>query len=366
MAVMPAFRPEPAFDHGQPPRVGVLLANLGTPQAPTAAALRRYLAQFLSDPRVVEIPRALWWPILHGIILRVRPRKSAAKYATVWTPEGSPLLVWTLKQAKLLQGYLGERGHPVLVQPAMRYGEPSIAAGMDALKAAGADRVLVLPAYPQYSGATTASTIDAVAAWVERARHVPELRIVNRYHDEPAYIAALAAIVREHWQREGRAEMLLMSFHGMPARTLELGDPYHCECLKTGRLLAEALGLPREAWKVTFQSRFGKAKWLEPYTEPTLRALAASGLSRVDVICPGFAADCLETLEEIAQEGRDAFLQSGGKAFHYIPCLNDSHAGMQALAEVAMRHLQGWTTTSPDAAALQARRERARASGAPA
>jgi protoporphyrin/coproporphyrin ferrochelatase len=358
MAVTPAFRPEPPFEHGQPPRVGVLLANLGTPDAPTAPALRRYLAEFLSDPRVVEIPKALWWPILHGIILRVRPRKSAAKYATVWTPEGSPLLVWTLKQAKLLQGYLGERGHPVIVQPAMRYGEPSIAAGMDALKAAGATRVLVLPAYPQYSGATTASTVDAVAAWAARTRHVPELRIVNRYHDEPAYIAALAASVRAHWQREGRGGMLVMSFHGMPARTLELGDPYHCECLKTGRLLAETLGLPREAWRVTFQSRFGKAKWLEPYTEPTLRALAGAGIERVDVICPGFSADCLETLEEIAQEAREAFLESGGKAFHYIPCLNDSHEGMAALAEVAMRNMQGWATQPPPQPELDAQRER--------
>jgi len=357
-----AFNAEPDYRHGSAPRTAVLLCNLGTPEAPTAAATRRYLAEFLADPRVVEIPRLLWLLILHGIILRVRPAKSAAKYASIWMPEGSPLQVWTSRQAKYLQGMLGERGHQLLVKHAMRYGQPAIAAQLDALKREGASRILILSAYPQYSGATTASVIDAVAHWALKTRHVPELRFVNRYHDDPAYIAALADSVRAHWQREGRGEMLVMSFHGMPARTLALGDPYHCECLKTGRLLAEALGLKPEQYRITFQSRFGKAKWLEPYTEPTLVKLAGAGLKRVDLICPGFSADCLETLEEIDQEARAAFLAAGGQAFAYIPCLNDSPAGMRALTALAERHLQGWPTGSTEPDPQQ--RERALAAGA--
>ncbi|MET0517811.1 MAG: ferrochelatase [Burkholderiaceae bacterium] len=355
--------PEPPYSHGSAPRTAILLCNLGTPDAPTAPALRRYLAQFLSDPRVVEIPRLLWALILHGIILRVRPARSAAKYASVWTPEGSPLKVWTEKQARLLQGWLGERGHRVIVRPAMRYGQPAIAAQLSALKAEGVNRVLVLPAYPQYSGATTASVIDDVARWALRTRHLPELRFINRYHDDPLYIAALAESVRAHWDRHGRPDCLVMSFHGMPARTLALGDPYHCECLKTGRLLAEALRLGPEQYRITFQSRFGRAKWLEPYTEPSLIQLAKRGVRRVDLICPGFSADCLETLEEINMEARSAFLTQGGAEFHYIPCLNDSAAGMRALTGLAERHLQGWPTQQP-AQADDAQRERALALGA--
>lgn len=362
---MPRFQPEAPYSHGRAAKTAVLLCNLGTPDAPTAPALRRYLAQFLSDPRVVEIPKVVWQLILHGIILRVRPAKSAAKYATVWMPEGSPLRVWTERQAKLLQGYLGERGHQLLVKPAMRYGQPAIAQTLNQLRAAGVIRVLVLPAYPQYSGATTASVIDDVSRWALQTRHLPELRFINHYHDDPGYIDALADSVRAHWQRNGRPELLVMSFHGMPERTLHLGDPYHCECLKTGRLLAEALGLGREQYLVTFQSRFGKAKWLQPYTEPTLRERAAAGLKKVDLICPGFAADCLETLEEIAQEAREAFLEAGGQEFAYIPCLNDNPAGMRMLADLAERHLQGWPTREvPDAAELEAQRQRALATGA--
>jgi protoporphyrin/coproporphyrin ferrochelatase len=362
-----AFRPEPPFAHAQADRTAVLLCNLGTPQAPTAAALRRYLAEFLSDPRVVEIPRALWWLILHGIILRVRPAKSARKYATVWTEQGSPLLVWTEKQAKLLRGYLGERGHPVSVRAAMRYGEPSIPAMLDELKREGATRVLVLPLYPQYSGPTTASVIDAVGAWARKVRAVPELRFVNRYHDDAGYIGALAKRVTDHWMKHGRPERLVLSFHGVPHRTLLLGDPYHCECHATARLLAERLGLKADEVLVTFQSRFGKARWLEPYTQPTLEALAASGVQRVDVMCPGFTADCLETLEEINVEVRNAFLAAGGKEFHYLPCLNDQHEWIDALAQLAIRHLQGWPTQTPsDPAALERRHQRARALGADA
>jgi len=358
-----SFAPEPAWRHGQPARTAVLLVNLGTPDAPTTAATRRYLAEFLSDPRVVEIPRVVWLPLLHGVILRVRPAKSAHKYASVWLPDGSPLAVWTAKLAKLLAGYLGERGQPLLVRHAMRYGQPSVAAVLDALKAEGASRILVLPLYPQYAAATTASVNDAVMAWMQRQRRQPELRFVNHYHDDAGYIAALAKRVTDHWQAHGRGDKLLLSFHGLPERSLHLGDPYHCECHKTARLLAERLGLAADAMRVTFQSRFGKAAWLQPYTEPTLRALAAQGHQRVDVMCPGFAADCLETLEEIAMEARAAFLQAGGSEFHYIACLNDQHEWVAALSDLALRHLSGWAAPA-GAGELAAQRARALALGA--
>ena len=322
----------------------MLWCNLGSPDEPTARAVRPYLADFLGDPRVVEIPKALWALILHGIILRTRPAKSAAKYASIWMPEGSPLKVWTKKQATLLNGWLGERGHRVTVRDAMRYGNPSIAAQLDALKAEGVTRVLVLQAYPQYSATTTASVIDAVHAWGARVRRLPEFRFVNQYHDEPLYIEALARSVSRYWKDHGRPDQLLMSFHGIPERNIQLGDPYQAQCLVTAGLLAKRLELAPSQYRVTFQSRFGRAKWLEPYTEPTLRELGAAGVSRVDVMCPGFPADCLETLEEIAIEGREAFLHAGGKAFHYIPCLNDSSDWITALAGIAERHLGGWPT----------------------
>jgi len=362
-----SFAPEAPFAHGTAEATAVLLCNLGTPEAPTAAALRRYLAQFLSDPRVVEIPRPIWWLILHGIILRVRPAKSARKYADIWTAEGSPLKVWTAKQAKLLGGYLGERGHHVKVRFAMRYGNPSIASVLDELKAQGATRILILPAYPQYSGPTTGSVCDAVYQWTRRIRALPELRFVNHYHDDPGYIAALARTVTDHWMTHGRPERLVLSFHGVPKRTLALGDPYHCECLKTARLLAERLGLKAQEVQVTFQSRFGKAEWLQPYTEPTLVDLARQGIKHVDVMCPGFTADCLETLEEIDKEARETFLSAGGKEFHYIACLNDRHEWIDALSAIAIRHLQGWDTrATPDVSAGKAQRERALALGAKA
>ena len=359
------FQTEPAYTHGQAQRTAVLLCNLGTPDAPTPSALRRYLGQFLADPRVVEIPRLLWLPILHGIILRTRPAKSAAKYASIWRPEGSPLAYWTQQQATLLRGWLGEAGCNVLVRPAMRYGNPSIASQLDALKAEGATRILILPLYPQYSGTTTASVFDAVYAWAGTQRHVPELRFVNRYHDDPLYIEALARRIEAHWKEHGQPDQLVMSFHGVPERTLHLGDPYHCESHKTARLLAERLGLRKERWRLTFQSRFGKAKWLEPYTEPTLVALAQGGTRRVDVVCPGFTNDCLETLEEIAQEAREAFEHAGGKDFHYIPCLNDSPAWIGALSQIAQQHLAGWSVQSADAATLERARDIALAGGAP-
>lgn len=360
------FQPEPAYTHGQAARTAILLCNLGTPDAPIAPALRRYLGQFLSDQRVVEIPKPLWWLILHGIILRTRPAKSAAKYASIWTPEGSPLAVWTAKQATLLRGWLGEAGSNVLVRHAMRYGNPSIASQLDALKAEGATRILILPLYPQYSGTTTASVFDAVYTWAARTRNVPELRFVNHYHDDAGYIDALARTVQTHWKHNGPPDKLVMSFHGVPERTLHLGDPYHCESHKTARLLAERLGLHQDDWQLTFQSRFGKAKWLQPYTEPTLIEMGKAGIGRVDVICPGFTGDCLETLEEINQEAREAFLHAGGKEFHYIPCLNDSPAWITALSAIAQQHLSGWPVQTNDAAALASAQAHAQAGGAPA
>ena len=344
--------------------MAVLLVNLGTPESATAPDLRRYLAEFLSDPRVVEIPRPLWLALLHGVILRIRPAKSAAKYASIWTPEGSPLLVWTLRQRDALQRRMDEQGSNLVVRAAMRYGQPSVASALDALKADGVDRVLVVPLYPQYAAATTASVFDAVAQWSLSIRRLPEFRFINHYHDDPGYIEALARSIERHWATHGRAGKLVMSFHGIPARSLALGDPYFCECHKTARLLAERLGLSAEDHVVTFQSRLGRAKWLEPYTEPTLRSLAAQGLKRADLICPGFSADCLETLEEINQEAREAFLESGGEAFHYIPCLNDEADWIAALESLVRRHLQGWSDAPATAAQLDMQVARARAFGA--
>lgn len=342
---MPQFLSEPPYHHGTPPQTAVLLINLGTPEAPTTTAVRRYLKEFLFDPRVVEIPRPIWWLILNGIILNIRPRKSAEKYAQVWTAEGSPLKVHTAAQAKRLQGFLGEAGHRVVVDYAMRYGQPSIPATLSRLKAAGCTRILLLPLYPQYAASTTASAFDAAYAWMRTIRNQPELRSVRSFADHPGYIGALAASVREHWRLNGRpadssAYRLLMSFHGLPRYTLDRGDPYYCECQKTARLLAEALGLSKDEYLVCFQSRFGRTEWLQPYTAPTLHTLGQQGVQRVDVICPGFPADCLETLEEIALEGKTEFTQAGGKEYYYIPCLNERDDWIRALSDIAVKHLQ--------------------------
>ena len=338
------FLPEPKRQEGAPGKTAILLVNLGTPEAPTAAALRPYLKEFLSDPRVVEIPRALWWIILHLLILPFRSGQSAKKYASIWSPDGSPLKVHTEKQAKLLRGYLGQRGHQVEVAYAMRYGKPGIAGALDQLKAAGATRILILPAYPQYSATTTASIHDAVFAHLAKVRNLPELRFVRDYHDHAGYIEALAASVTAYWEKHGRPDKLVMSFHGVPKRTLDLGDPYYYECRKTAHLLTERLGLDESRAVLSFQSRFGKAEWLQPYTAPTVKKLAAEGVKRIDVICPGFTSDCLETLEEIAMEVRADFLTAGGRDFHYIPCLNESPAWIHALADVALLQMQGWPT----------------------
>jgi ferrochelatase len=321
-------------------KAGVLLINLGTPEAPTAPALRKYLRQFLWDPRVVELPRPLWWLVLNGLILNLRPKKSAEKYAKIWTPEGSPLKVHSGRQAKLLRGYLGQAGRgDIVVEWAMRYGEPAVADALDRLVAAGCRDLLVLPLYPQYAVSTTASVLDAVAAWASRHPDAANIRTVESFHDHPGYIAALRAAINAHWMDYGRPDKLVMSFHGLPKVSIARGDPYHGQCLESARLLADALGLAESDYAVTFQSRFGPAEWLQPYTQATLEALGRSGVKRVDVICPGFVADCLETLEEIAIECKAAFLAAGGKEFRYIPCLNERHEWIDTLAAVVRERL---------------------------
>jgi ferrochelatase len=344
------YLPEPNHQHGSIAKTGIVLINLGTPEAPTASAVRRYLREFLSDPRVVEIPRPLWWLILHGVVLRTRPRQSAAKYALIWTKEGSPLAAHTAKQATLLKGYLGERiKTPHAVAWAMRYGQPSISKVLSGLREQGCDRILVLPLYPQYSASATASAFDAVFDAVRRMRNVPALRFVKHYHDHSAYIAALAKSVNDYWVTNGRPDRLLMSFHGVPRFALDRGDPYHCECHKTARLLGEELGLTTDRYQVSFQSRFGRTAWLKPYTLQTVKELGKRKTGRLDVICPGFASDCLETLEEIGIENRAAYLNAGGREFHLIPCLNERHEWIQALARVASENLQSWASTDWEA-----------------
>jgi ferrochelatase len=324
-------------------RVGVLIINLGTPEAPTPAAVRTYLKEFLSDPRVVEIPRVLWWPILNLFILRTRPKASAARYTQVWTRDGSPLKVYTERQTVLLQGYLGQRLRaPVTIDYAMRYGKPSIADRIAALKSQGCERILLLPLYPQYSASTTATAFDEAFRVLGGMRDQPELRTVRDFHDDPGYIEALAASVRDYWMKRGRPEMLVMSFHGIPRRSVDRGDPYRDQCLTTGRLLGEALALAESQYRITFQSRFGRAEWLKPYTAEALAELGRRKLEPVDVICPGFVSDCLETLEEIAIEGRGIHAAAGGRELRYIPCLNDRHEWIAALTEITVRNLGGW------------------------
>jgi ferrochelatase len=363
--------PEPPFAHDRAARLGVLLLNLGTPDAPTSSAVRRFLAEFLSDPRVVEIPRVAWMPLLHGVILRTRPARSAERYATIWTKDGSPLLVHSERLCTLLLGYLGQRlktlGLPsdhALVELGMRYGSPSSADALDKLRAGGCERVLVLPLYPQYAASTTASALDAVFVATRRMRRMPALRVVDAYHDDPGYIGALAQNINDYWVKNGRPNRLVLSFHGLPRRTLDRGDPYHCHCQKTARLLATELGLKPEQYTVTFQSRFGRGEWLKPYTQATLVNLAKDGVRRVDVACPGFVSDCLETLEEIALEGRAAFLKAGGKEFHAIPCLNEHPAWIGALASLALKNLGGWLDPPPDVPERELTLARAKAQGA--
>ena len=324
----------PQVEHG---RVGVLLINLGTPDAPEPGAVRRYLAEFLSDPRVVEIPRWLWRPILHGIILRTRPAKSAHAYRQVWTNDGSPLAVITRHQTKALRDRLGDK---VQVEFAMRYGNPGIAATLERMIAQGCDRLLAAPLYPQYCAATTATAQDALYAALASVRRQPALRTLPPYYDDPLYIEALrASIERQLEALDFEPQRLLLSFHGMPQRTLELGDPYHCHCRKTARLLGEELTIPTD---VAFQSRFGRAKWLEPATEDVLAAYPGQGVTRLAIAAPGFSADCVETLEELAIRGRDTFGNAGGERFARLDCLNDSSEGMAMMEGLVRRELAGW------------------------
>lgn len=344
--------------HRATPRTGVLLVNLGTPDAPTAPAIRRYLAEFLGDARVVEVPRILWLPLLHGVILPLRSRKLVHAYASVWTERGSPLLAIGRDQCEALQRALG---NDVVVRLAMRYGKPSIASAFEDFDAAELRRVLVLPLYPQYSATTTAAVFDAVHAQLGARRWPPALRTIDSYHDDPGYVAALAASARAHWDRHGRGGHLLMSFHSIPLRYFEAGDPYYCLCRKTARLLAEALQLDETDWSVSFQSRVGRARWLTPYTDEHIGQLAARGIRELDVICPGFSADCLETLEEISLRYGASFAAAGGGTLRYIPALNAQPAHIDALAALLRRHLEGWTPPPPDAAERDRRVERARA-----
>jgi len=319
---------------------GVLLVNLGTPDAPTSSAVRRYLGEFLWDPRVVEIPRLVWWCILHSVILRVRPRRSAKAYRTIWMDKGSPLLVLTEALAEAVRAEMSEMGRgAVMVEIAMRYGRPAIRDQLTKLKKAGADPILVLPLYPQYAAATTASTFDAVAQTLREWRHIPELRFVSDYHADTGYVTAVSRSIMQFWETNGRARLLLMSFHGLPERCRQLGDPYHEQCQRSASLIADQLGLPQEAWRVVFQSRFGPAQWIKPYCVDVLRALPGEGVKDVDIVCPGFAVDCLETLEEIAIANREIFLEAGGERYRYIPALNSRTEHAQTISRLILRKL---------------------------
>jgi protoporphyrin/coproporphyrin ferrochelatase len=347
---MAYYKKEPAYTHGDQAKVGILLANLGTPDAPTAKALKKYLAQFLMDRRIVEIPRAIWACILYGIILVVRPKKSAEKYASVWTAEGSPLMVNAQKQTKLLGDALSKKiASPFAVELGMSYGNPSMASAIEKLKAQHCNKILVFPLYPQYAASSTAASLDAVWKTLLKTRNVPAIRTIRNYHDHPAYIRALANSVLEHWAVKGKPNKLIMSFHGVPKFHLMKGDPYHCECMKTGRLLGEALGLNKDEYVIAFQSRFGKQEWLKPYLAGTLESLGKAKTKRIDVICPGFSSDCLETLEEIAMEGEHIFQSHGGGEYHYIPALNARDAWISAMTEIALENLQGWVSKDWDA-----------------
>lgn len=331
------------FTHAKKAKIGVLLTNLGTPDAPTTGALRRYLKEFLSDPRVVEVPRVIWWFVLNLIILTFRPRRSAAAYKTVWTEEGSPLLIHTKRQTEKVRAALNEKyGEDVMVEFAMRYGNPSVDSVIDSMLKQGVTKLVVLPLYPQYSATTTASTFDAVSKALTKRRAIPELRFIKNYHDFTPYIDALADKIQQHWDKHGRVDKLVLSYHGIPKRYLTNGDMYHCECYKTSRLVAEKLGLNQDEYMTTFQSRFGREEWLKPYTDHTLQELPSQGVKSLQVVCPGFSADCLETIEEIGEENRDYFLEAGGERFEYIEALNSDQSHIDALTTLLDNHLGGW------------------------
>lgn len=335
---------KPQFEHGTKEKLGVLVVNLGTPTAPETGAVRRYLAEFLSDPRIIELPRWLWNILLHGIILRIRPSRSAKAYREVWSEEtGSPLLSISRQQEHALREELGRRfGEHVQVALGMRYGEPSIDGAIAELEAANVRRMIVLPMYPQYSGTTTASVFDAVTSRLQKTRWIPELRFINQFCDHKAFVSSLAASVRESWESNGRGDLLVTSYHGIPKRYLTNGDPYHCLCHKTSRLLAEDLDIAPDKIRVVFQSRVGREEWLRPYCDETMKNLPGEGIKSIDVLCPAFAADCLETIEEISGENREYFEEHGGERFQYIPCLNDRPDFVHFLGDLVERHAQGW------------------------
>ncbi len=330
------------YRHGRAQRTGVLITNLGTPDAPTPSALKRYLAEFLADPRVVEVSRPLWYVILHGIILRIRPRRSAKAYRAVWTDKGSPLLLHTIEQTEALREKLTRNGDDIIVDFAMRYGSHNIGEKIQKMLDAGVTRLLILPLYPQYSASTSGSTFDAIANDFTHRRWLPELRFISHYHDNPDYIRACVEQIKRFQGTHGKADLLILSYHGVPLRYLHEGDPYFCECHKTSRLIAEALSLNESECITTFQSRFGREPWLQPYTDETLKQLPEKGVKSVQVFCPGFAADCLETLEEIAQENRHYFMNNGGEFFQYIPALNAEEHHINALANIIRDNLNGW------------------------
>ena len=356
------YRNDGEYRHGSAERIGVLLVNLGTPKAPTPAAVRRYLKEFLSDPRVVEIPRALWWIMLRLLVLPSRPRRVAANYAKVWTPQGSPLLANTVALARAVDARVHDAGWPQAdVMAAMRYGEPGIVAELERLRRVNARRLLIVPLFPQYSATTTAAVFDAAARTLGRRRWLPETRFVNSYHDDPGYIDACARRIRAFRAEHGAGDKLLLSFHGLPKRNLLKGDPYHCQCHKTARLLAESLALAESDWLICFQSRFGRAEWLKPYTDETLRELARRKTGRVDVFCPGFAVDCLETLEEIAIQNRALYEREGGGELRYIPAPNDAPEHAAFLARLVVRHFGGWEAHAAESAAEEREQSRTRA-----
>ncbi|MFC1588638.1 ferrochelatase [Pseudomonadota bacterium] len=337
------------YRHGSQEKLGILLVNLGSPDAPKASAVRRYLAEFLWDKRVVDAPRWLWWPILHGIILRFRPARAAKAYQEVWTDQGSPLVAISRLQTQAIEKALMKKFRgDIIVDLAMRYGNPSIKDGLHALRRAGARRLLILPMYPQYSATTTASVFDEVTNVLRSWRWLPDLRFINQYHDHPKYIEALANSIRNHWDKNERGDKLLFSFHGIPQRYVDSGDPYFCHCQKTARLTAEALQLEDEQWQVVFQSRFGREPWLQPYCDKTLQQLPEQGIKNIDIICPGFSADCLETLEEIEIQNRELFIEAGGERYQYIPALNNEPEHIDALCEVLTAHCFGWPETMPN------------------
>lgn len=340
---MAYFHKEPKFEHGQQPKIGILLSNLGTPDAPNKKALRKYLQQFLMDRRVVEIPRFIWCWILHCIILVFRPSASAKKYQSIWTKEGSPLKVNLSKQTAALRNIiLKTTKQPIVIVYGMSYGSPSIAKAVETLKAEGCTKVLFFPLYPQYASSSTGAGLDALFKKLIKTRNIPEIRIIRNYHDNPNYIKSLKETVLQFWKKNGKPQKLVISFHGTPVKSLYDGDPYHCECLKTGRLLAESLKLKDSEYIICFQSRFGNAKWLQPYFANTIAQLAKDKIENVNVICPGFSSDCLETLEEINIEGKNIFIENGGKKYSYIPALNDNKLWIETMWNLCQDHLQGW------------------------